>query len=420
MATSVRSGTARAATLRETSWLVKDGSFDANKNLCVAWDVNTSLKHQSIENQAAKVVDLGKHANGFGLAHPESQVSWSSYLYGQGTAKDGTTGNIIPTIPITMQQVAACLGFVPKLLDADLVDDGSTTTSVILKETNTNFLANDGTGFICVQDNTNGLIAHLRPVLNYNSGTKTATLGMALPAAPTEDRICYGLCYGEMSEEANTYIIQGEVLKRNSTDPTKAGQMYEFFGAVGNFSLAEVGVAEAQTIAFTYNVGAFTRYNPKTRSAPLSQRPKVSAGGAFLLAKTGNTAVTELKFLNVGVEVGREYTPDPRSNEVEGIGGWVLQSQDTMITLHVHDDQALPAGFSAANFPDAFKTGENNFHLLLAFGNKKPGDIFGFYFKNIQMEGEPEDADINGLQCWKITFSLCAGGGEDKIWVAAA
>jgi hypothetical protein len=410
MATGYRAGTGVVSVLEETSWATKDGSFEANKQQVNLWNLNTNLMNAAIENQAARVSDLGKHEAGFGLAH-ESTFGFSTYAYGLGTpAGDGDT----PLVTFCAHLLGACLGAAPVAVDGDTVKAASVPTTTSVPQTTAGNLA--ARRFLA---HTVAGVTYVRPILSY--ATDTATLALALPSAPTPGDVLQGQVSIVQSEDAMAHVLQGDILKRNTTDAAKAGQMYEFFGSVGNFTLPEVGVGDAQTIDFEMRTSYFTRYANKARVAPTSRRPVVAAGGEFLLAKFGNTAGTELRFLNASVSLGRTYTADPAVNEDIGINGWVLTDQDTSVTITVHDDQAMPSGFSAANFPEAFElgSGENRWHLLMVYGRKKAGQIMALYFPCLQMEREPEDVDVNGLQAWKLTFSLVAGtAGEQKVWAA--
>jgi hypothetical protein len=411
---TVRSGTGVLSVLNESSYLTKDGSFEANKKQVNLWDITTNLKHQSLENQAARTVDLGKHMDGFGLAHPDSNFTFSTYCFGLGTeAGDGDT----PVANFMSNLIGSCIGCAPVLTDGDTVKAASVPTTTTVPQTTA---ANLAAGKFLAHKT--GGRTYVRPILSYAGDV--ATLGLALPTAPAPGDVLNGQISFLQSEEPMNRVIQGDILKRNTLTSADSGQMYEFFGSVGNFTLDEVGVAEAQTLSFDYKVGAFTRYNPKTRIAPVSKRPTVAAGGEFYLAKFGNTAGLPLKFLNVSLNLNRTYTPDPNVNSDEGIAGWVLTDQDTEIGVTVHDNQAMPTGFTASNFSESFELGDNEnlYHMLWVFGNKAPGKLLAFYFPCIQLTGEPEDADQGGLQAYKLKFSLTAGlpssGVLNKIWIA--
>lgn len=421
-----RAGTAVVSvnTVKEATFGVKSGTFEDDKEQIVTWDVTTNLNHSTIENAAARVADLGKHENGVGLIHTDGSVTFSTYCYGLGTAFDGGVSAITPAVTPYMALVGACLGFDPSdgIIDADTaLAASSTTTAVHCDENNANVYPAGGKRFILIEDQDDATKCHVRPVLSYNTTTDIATLALALPDIPADGDIIYGCVNAVMTESPENFTCQGDVLKRNTTTNSEAAQNYEFFGAVGSFSLPETNVTEAQTMSFDLKVADATRYNEKVRVAPSSRRPEVAAGGYFILAKYGQTSGLELKFLNVGCELGRTYTPDPRANQADGIGAWVLTDQATSITLHVHDDEALPTGFTATNFHECFTLGgaQNRWHLILVYGNRVPGKVFAVYFPQIQLDMEPEDVDINGLQAMKLTFSLCAGGteGENKVWV---
>ena len=423
--TAKRAGTAVVSIVPgdEATFATKSGTFEDDKEQIVTWDVTTNLNHGTIENQAARVADLGKHENGVGLIHTDGNLTFSTYCYGLGSAYDGGVSAITPPVTPYMALIGACLGFDPStgIIDADTAENtGSSTTAVVCNEDNSNIYPAAGNRFLIIEDQADATKCHVRPVLSYNTGTNTAALALALPAIPADGDVIYGCVNAVLTEDAN-YTIQGDVLKRNTTTNSEAGQNYEFFGAVGSFSLPETNVTESQVISFDLKVADATRYNEKVRVAPSSRRPQVAAGGTFILAKYGQTVGLSLKFLNVGVELARTYTPDPRANKADGIGAWVVTDQGTSITLHVHDDESLPTGFTAANFHECFTQGgdQNRWHLLLVYGNRQPGFIFAEYFPKIQLDMEPEDVDVNGLQAMKLTFSLCAGGteGENKLWV---
>lgn len=413
-ASGYRSGTGVLAILEENSgFAVKEAGFEASKVQVNLWNLTTNFQNAAIENQAAMTADLGKHEAGIGVAFEESTFSFDTYAYGLLTAAgDGVTPTV--TASFLANLLGACLGGVPTAVAGDTVDALATPTTTSVQQTTAGNLA--AKKFLC---HTTGGLTYVRPILSY--ATDTATLALALPAAPTAGDVLQGQISIVMSEDASAHVLQGEILKRNTTDAAKAGQMYEFFGSVGTFSLPEVNVTEPQTISFEMRCAKFTRYANKARVAPTSKRPSCTAGGEYLLAKYGNTAGLALKFLSFGCTLGRDYTGDPRANDAIGIGGWILTGQDTVITCVVHDDESMPTGFSAANYPAAFAAGgdENRWHIQVTFGNKVAGKILVFYFPCLQLEREPEDIDVNGLQAWKLTFSLVANVNNDnKIWAA--
>jgi hypothetical protein len=414
MATGVRVTSVFSCLEEHTAWLTEEADFESVKQKIPTWNVSTNLQNAPIENQASRAADLGKHEAGIGLPFDESSIGFSTYCYGYGSALGNGDSPVIDTC-VMAQLMGACLGGAPTGVDGTTVKAATspTTTSVAETAAGNNFAGS----FIAWKS---GASTYLRPIGTY--AIDTMTLLMALPSAPAPADVLNGLVSVIMTEDAMAHVLQGDVLKRNTTDAAKAGQMYEYFGAVGNFTLPEVGVAEAQTIDFELKVGRFTRYNQKARTAPASTRPTVTAGGEFLLARFGTTATTALRFLNVSVSPGRSYIPDPNANSAYGINGWVLGDQDTVVTVTVHDDQAVPSGFTATNFPALFASGgaENRFHLLLSYGNKVAGKIFALYFPALQLEREPEDIDMGGLTAWKLTFSLVSGNGEDQIWCAIA
>ena len=142
-----------------------------------------------------------------------------------------------------------------------------------------------------------------------------------------------------------------------------------------------------------------------------------------MLGKYGNTTPTYLRFANYGIELGRTYVADPDANNDFGIGGWIVNAQDTVVTLYVHDDQAMPAGFTATNFHEAWRMGgdQNLWHLQLASGQRWLQRVFGLYFPALRLAMEPEDADMGEIQCTKLTFKLVSQlGGISKIWACCA
>jgi hypothetical protein len=413
-----RSGTGVLSTLTSTpaNIFIKDANFESLKRQIPTHDLSVTLKHANIENQASKQADLAPHEDGVGLSFTDSEISHAVYAEGLGaTYGNGDTalGNAL------IDSLASCLGGAPVFSTGSLINDGGgahTTTSVI---ESTSIGAHGAKQFLALQD-ANGKI-HLRPILTYGAGGEMG-LGFALPAIPTDGKIAYGIPTVLMDEVVNV-LLQGDILKRNTLNPLKAAQNYEFFGGAGTFSIAEAAVNEAFKIQFKHRVATHTRYNAKARTAPLSGRPLALAGGEFLLGKYGNTTPTYLRFANYGIELGRTYVADPDANSDFGLGGWIVNAQDTVITLYVHDDQAMPAGFTATNFHEAWRMGgdQNLWHLQLASGQRWLQRVFGLYFPALRLAMEPEDADMGEIQCIKLTFKLVSQlGGISKIWACCA
>lgn len=418
MATGARAGTHVLAVDHEsTAFNTAESDFDSVKLRTPTWDVSTGMKRQAIENSAVRV-DLGEHPPGLGLQYPESEVGFTTYLQGLGTAAgDGVTAarNAFSTL------MASCLGGTPTLSTGSVATGTPTTLEVI--EADLDAHADDEIAGFEV-----GGLVYARPIGTYDSGTGTCDLLMALPSAPVADDVVYG-AVNIKSAETSLFRMQGQLAGKNTA------QNYKFYGCVGNFSLPESTEAEAQSVNFTYQMGKFTRYDTLDSGvhvAPSVLRPLVNAGGEFLLAKFGQTATTSLSLLRIGVELARTYTADPDAGDDSGLCGWVLTDQQTRITLHVRDTATLPTGISASNYYSAFGSAtlsENDFHLLLNFGKKTPGSICSFYFPRIHMVNDPEPVDIDGIAAQKLTFALTQGqygdasqqddtSGLAKIWFA--
>lgn len=413
-----RTGTGVLSILPSTpaNILTKDANFESLKKQIPTHDLSVNLKHANIENQSSKQADLAPHEDGVGLTYTDSEISWGVYAEGLGTTYgNGDTAESNALI----DTLASCLGGAPVLSTGSIINDGGgahTTTSVI---ESSSIGAHGAKQFLAIED-ANGKI-HLRPILTYGAGGEMG-LGFALPAVPVDGKIAYGIPTVLMDETVNV-LLQGDVLKRNTLNPLKAAQNYEAFGGAGTFSIAEAAVNEAFKIQFKHRFARHTRYNAKERIAPLSGRPLALAGGEFLLGKYGNTTPTYLRFANYGIELGRVYVPDPDANSEFGIGGWIVSAQDTVITLYVHDDQAMPAGFTAANFHEAWKMGgnQNLWHLQLASGQRWLQRVFGLYFPALRLAEEPSDAEMGEIQCTKLVFKLVSQlGGISKIWACCA
>lgn len=397
--------------LRESSgFAVKEGGFEGDKRKIPTSNLSSSLQHEPLENDSAKVSDLGKHPNGVGLAWPNSTIGFETYCYGVGAeAGDGVTPDTDNAFGLF---VGAALGGDLNPKEGDIIKTATTPTTTALKTTDSGVRA--APGFVAWKKTSTGE-TFVRPVASA-SGEDVTTL-LAFPEAPTAEDVLPGLI-DIIGSEDTPVILQGDLLMRNATDVADAALMYEYFGAVCNLTLPETAAQAAQKVNWEMRVARFTQDNDKPRTAPATKRPTVAAGGEFLIAKRGNTAGSKLAHLNLGVTVGRAYTGDPAANDDIGIDDWIVTGQDLIVTVTVKDNQPLPAGFTATKWHQVFKEGtENLFHLLAVFGNKRAGGIFGLYFPCLQLEREPEPVDVEGLQALKLTFSAVSGLNDDhKVW----
>lgn len=421
MSTGARAGTHVLAIDHEsTAFNTAEADYASAKLRMPVWDVNVAgLKHQAIENQAVRV-DLGEHPPAIGVAHTESEHGFTTYTQGLGTAAGDATA---ATATAFTRALASVLGGTPALSTGSTASDtpsASTTTTV--NEADADNHADDTlVGFAL----DNGDIC-VRPVGTYTSGaTGVMDLLMALPSAPTAGNVIYGGA-NVQSAESSLFVAQGEYTGKNTA------QNYKWFGSVGNFSLPETAEGEPQTISFTYKTGNFTRYDSLTQVAPSILRPLVAAGGEYLIAKFGETATTCLSLLRIGIDTARTYAADPDACADTGISGWVLTDQQTRITVHVRDTASMPSGFSVSNYFSSFGSAtatENDYHLLLNFGQKTAGRIFSLYFPRIHLVMEPEPVEIDGIAAQKLTFGLTQGqydsasaqddtSGVAKIWAA--
>lgn len=416
MSTSVRSGTGVLALLEEsTAWATKEAAFEADKVRIPTSSLSEELQNAAIENDSAKVSDLGKHPNGVGVAFEASKISAETYAYGLGAeAGDGVTPT--PASHCFAQLLGAGMGGVPTARTGDTIKTATSPTTTSVQMTTGSLRATPG--FLAWKSSAG--LTYVRPIGTFS--TDTCTMLMAFPSAPAAEDVLPGMVEVIGSDDAMAHVLQGELLKRDTLTAADAAQMYEFFGAVNALTYPETSVAASPKVQHELRVAKFTRDNAKARTAPAARRPVVAAGGEFLIAKRGNTATTKLTHLNVGVTFGRAYTADPAANEDVGIGAWVLTAQDLMVTVTIKDNQALPAGFTATKWHQVFQEGtENLFHLMIAYGAKKAGQIHALYFPCLQLEREPEPVDIDGLQAYKLTFSSVSGlNDENKVWACMA
>lgn len=404
MSNGFRGGTHVAGVLEETTAFgVKEAGFDAGKKKLATWDVSPGFKRQTHENQSVRS-DLGEHPVAWGVKHTDSELSFNAYL----ESLDSAAGDGVAAASNAFTfLLAMCLGGTIAVSTGSTVNGTPTpTTTAVTENDSGNHAANTLVPF------TTSAGVEVVPISTYSSGAMT--LLCALSAAPAADSVVYGASTIKTDNAAN-FIGQGEVIGRHATEN------YEFFGAVGNFSMPEVAANEPQTIAFTIKCATYDDNITETQAAPTVNRPTVSAGGKFQIGKYGNTAMTDLKFLNASIELGRTYTADPDTNTEMGICGHVVTDQQIRVTLHVHPNQTVPTGMSGSNWRALCDSEtDNDFHILLSYGRKTAGDTVTFYLKRGHIVEEPELTDIDGIAALKLVIGARQGSGEDQLWVGQA
>ena len=420
MSTGVRAGThVIAADLESTAFNTQEADFDTEKLRFAAWDVSPGFKEAVIENSAVRV-DLGEHPPGVGLQHQDSELGFTTYTQGLGTAAGDA---VAATATAFSHLLAGCLGG-SEALSTGSTASGTPTAIEVIETDDGNHADDTLVGFA----GASGAV-YVRPVGTYTTDTTTGVMDllMALPSGdlPTASDVIYG-GVNVQSAESSLQLIQGEVVGKNTAQTT------DFLGAIGNFSIPEAGEGDAQTINFTFKPASFDRYQSTTQVAPAVARPLVNAGGEFLLGKFGNTAGLSLRFLRIGIELARTFVADPDASADSGLCGWVLTDQQTRITVHVPDAQSMPTGFTVTNFHDSFTSSdltENDYHLLCNWGGRTAGKIFSLYFPRMHLVMPPEQVDIDGIAAQKLTFGLTQGqydsatgqdstSGVAKIWAA--
>lgn len=403
MATGARSGTHVLSVAVETAFNTENSPFTVQS--LATWDLEPGLKNQPIENQAVRV-ELGEQKPGLGITHPDSELTFSTYAAGLSSAAgDG----VAATATALTTLIAGCLGGTPAASTGSTVKAASSPTTTSIAETDAaNHAANTLVGF--AQDD--GTI-EVRPVAGYS--TDTMTLLMALSTAPSEGNVING-GMNIKNVETSLSTIQGQAVGKNTA------QNWKFYGSVGNFTLAEAAESEAQTLQFSFKAGSFTRYESLTQTAPTLARPLVNAGGEYLIGKYGSTATSTLDLMRVGIDLGREYTADPAANDSDGICGWVLTNQQTRITLHVRDTESMPSGFTVTSYFGSFNDTdetENDYHILLNFGQRVGGKILSIYIPRCHLVMQPEQVDMDGIMVQKLTFALSQDSSiTNKIWIA--
>jgi len=440
MTQGIRHNQQAVSFLKEDNFLEKDPLFESKKKTIAAWDVgNDGLQRQTLDNEAVRT-DLGENEAGVGLDYPESEFPVTVYPQGIGVGSVSLTkgiedGDALQDVDGYGHLIGACLAGTPLRQSGCTVAvaPGAVATaaltitrpSVACEPANAPLNINAKT-FLSFEDKTADNLGlgrvRTRPVLTAvdNDPNTDITLAMELPldfcTALDVGAKVYGGNTWPMSEEVQ-YTIQGDSIGARET------QNYEFFGCQGNFTFPEAAVAEAQTTQFTLGIGAFDYKVAKAKVSGATARPRVSAGGEFLLARYGQTQYLALKILRINIDLARTWTADPLGNEDDGVCGWVLTDQATRITLYVHDNETTPPGGSTTTFFDSFGPGgggaENHFHLFCSWGNRYVGDLVHFYAPSIQQHADPVPTDIDEISARQLTFSLRQGGpeGVNKIWV---
>lgn len=407
----------------EAALLAKNGSFSAGRRFLGTWgwDPETFTKGE-IENQVTRA-DLGYNEAGVGRTVDNSTLNFSCYPQGIGDPDDdGALGcpDGETAIANAFTYLLQCaLGDATVALSTGSLATGAGHTATSIVEDSA--AAHGASQFICIEDltdTTNGARAIVRPIGSY--ATATSTLLMGIPATlvtelnnnPDTANI-YGGATVIMAENCDV-LLQGDILGVHSST------QFEYFGGYFNFSIPEVGNGEAPTFSFEGKIGKFTEDIVTARTGVSSLRPLALAGGEFLLAKHGNTTATSIKVLRMGFNFARTATPDSEQN-TDGFGGFVATDQASELTIYMHHNSAVPAGFTGTTYKALWYAGddENQFHYLYAFGGRIPGRIQCGYLPHIHMCKAPRKVQIDGISMQRLVFKMSQGGSEGvaKLWM---
>jgi hypothetical protein len=412
--TQVRTATHVLSFQPEDAYNVENASFVADRLFLGTWDFDLSqLKKGEVENQVVRA-DLGENQPGIGLASDNGSLNFNTYPQGLGGGGAGDT--VVPTKNAFTHLLESCLGAVAVLHTGSKVKGASTTTATAVFEDVPD--AHAANGVLVIEDERTGRTGRVicRPYNTY--ATDEMTLLMGLPAAQVSavvagTTVIYGCAVVNLNETGSV-SLQGDALGARTT------QNANYYGAVFNMSIAEVGVGEAPVCAFEGKIGSFERAPVRTRTSVDSQRPLVLAGGEMLLAKFGNVTATELKNMRFAFTLGREYTREAAQND-DGIGGWVLTNQTTELTVYVDENSGVPTGFTGTDWFQIWEDtadSTSRLHFFVTLGQARPGLVAGIYLPKIHLKREPEHADMNGVNLLRLVFGITQGGNQIRFFQA--
>ena len=197
----------------------------------------------------------------------------------------------------------------------------------------------------------------------------------------------------------------------------------EYRGINCTMALPEVGEGEIPKLTFTCAPTEFARLYADVQVPPAAVRPTVTAGGEFLVAQTGSTAVKDLDIVRAAIEFPQGYIRIPYPNDPSGADptyGWRREKGTTPFSLSVMLPHAAtpPAACTSATWEEmADDQGADDIvQILLAYGQGVPGKICAFWARNLIVTAW-EMSEVDGLLAQKVTFSVLTGYTEPPLIV---
>jgi len=410
-----RAGTHAIRIEGEATFGTIPASFPTNADPIQAWGISVSNKQSEFPNEAV-MTDLGQHETGYGPSHDENELTFSTYMEGLGTAAASTV-QAIATAFTTLHEIS--LGGTVNLSTGATVEPtataGAPNSTVLVESTiNGNQTANS---LVCFLDASSD--PHVRPVSTI-SGTDGMTLLMELPAIPADSSVIYGgagVQFAEQTTQTGYYEAIGKSTASGDDD-------HEGTGCVATFGWAEVNGNQPQTLSWTVKSGDFVEDGSVTSStqvAPTNARPIALAGGDFLIAAYGSSAVSNIDLSGSAFTLNREWSADEAPNEQDNIEGWTCLNCPAELTIFMKPTAATPTGITASTYRAAWISGgsETLYHMLFQFG-RVVGNVVAYYFPRMRMSKKPERVERNGKTAQKLTFVFAQGANSTAtgfVWM---
>lgn len=352
-----------------------------------------SADYESIANESYRVGG-GSHGNIPGLAKClTSPVTFDHYVEGYGAAvgsgSAATDTPLVRLLEACAQQDADSLG--------GALSAGTPSTTVVDTATPGSHVPSGVIGLAGFQ-HASGV--QVRPY--YCPDSDTQNLLMALSAAPN----------------GTTHVIYGGLLLPfvptwSGAPPISLGMRFlgnsdsqhaELKGAVGSWSIGEVGPAEVPKFGFSFWAASFAEPSA-TRVSGTNNLATVSAGGEYLIGAHQSTVPKALACVKVGIEFRGTYVYDPDANAASGCAGFTRNIEPPIATLMLPLTDTPPGACTDSTYRAMQRSNQdegNDIQLLIRFGTAM-GRTFACYFPHARVENWERGND-NGIAMQKMTI----------------
>lgn len=250
---------------------------------------------------------------------------------------------------------------------------------------------------VAVQKVSSGLV-ELMPAIYTGSATLQALNELSF--VPSLNDIVYaGLNFQFTKQPASPYYITIRQLGNDQKQNRKG------IGCVGNMSIPAVAPNENPKLSFNFVCASGSVNFADTRPAASHQMPSVYAGSDCKLGVAGSELMPVCG--RAEITLGTDFVAEKCPESKEGIQAWLRNSGNGELKLTVPHDfvpSSLTDGPVYDSWTEYLESGGNEtFHYLGSYGQKKPGSIFGVYFPQLVLVSV-EDGEEDSYGVCTLTF----------------